>query len=297
MSLYKRDAIAGYLFVAPILTLMMIWFYFPAVTSLVYSFQNINFLAMDKATFVGLDNFQKLFADKSFIQATKNTFVITLVSVPCLIVFGFLIAYFIESLSRGKSFYRTLFYIPSVISAVALTMSLMYLFIEKGFIPSLLNRIIGTPDVTWPADTRTSLVFVCILVIWKNLGFFAIMYVTGLQGIPSEINEAASVDGTNGFQRMLYITLPQLRPTTALVITVSTIWCMQCFDEPYTLARSGSIVGSPAGTTSTMVTFFYSQNFRFFQPGYASSAAFVIFMILMVVSIAQRVIQNRVSEA
>ncbi|WP_217594258.1 carbohydrate ABC transporter permease [Cohnella sp. GbtcB17] len=293
LSLAQRDYVAGYIFVAPILLLMLVWFYYPALQSLLYSFQEINFLKMADARYIGLGNFQKLFADPAFWQAAKNTVIITAVSVPALVIFGFLVAYNIEAVMRGKAAYRTLYYIPAVTSAVALTISVMYLFIERGAIPTLLNRVFGIPDVTWPADTRTALAFVCILVIWKNLGFFVVLFITGLQAISNEIIEASKVDGATGLQRMWYITIPQLRPTTSLVVILSIIWCMQCFDEPYTLARSGGVVGSPAGTTSTLVTFFYSQNFRYFNPGYGSAAAFVIFAVLMLVSVIQRAYSGR----
>ncbi|WP_372632904.1 carbohydrate ABC transporter permease [Cohnella sp.] len=278
---------------APILLLMFVWFYYPAFQSLLYSFQEINFLKMADARFIGLGNFEKLFADPAFWLAAKNTVVITAVSVPVLVILGFLVAYNIEAVIRGRAVYRTMYYIPAVTSAVALTISVMYLFIERGEIPTLLNRLFGIPNVTWPADTRTALAFVCILVIWKNLGFFIVLFITGLQAISNDIIEASKVDGASGLQRMLYITIPQLRPTTSLVIILSIIWCMQCFDEPYTLARSGGVVGSPAGTTSTLVTFFYSQNFRYFNPGYGSSAAFIIFAVLMIVSITQRALASR----
>lgn len=296
LNLRQRDYVAGYIMVAPILILMLIWFYYPALRSLVYSFQNINFLAMDKSEFVGLDNYRKLFGDPDFLKAAKNTVIITLVSVPSLVILGFVIAFNVEALPKGKGVYRTLYYIPAITSAVALTMSIMYMFVERGMIPTLMNRLFGIPNVTWPADTRTALAFVCILVVWKNLGFFAVLYITGLKAISPELLEAAEVDGANGLQKMTRIIIPQLWPTTVLVISLSIIWCFQCFDEPFTLARSGAVLGSPAGTTSTLVTFFYSQNFRFFQPGYGSAAAFVIFAVLMVVSIVQRMITGRIRE-
>lgn len=296
LSLRQQDYAAGYLMVAPILILMCVWFYFPAIQSLVFSLQEINFLNMAEAQFVGLANYQKLLADPEFRKAAVNTLVITLVCVPALVLLGFIIAYNIEALRFGKGVYRTLYYIPAITSAVALTMSVMYLFVERGAIPSFFHKVFGVPNVTWPADVRTARVFVCILVVWKNLGFFAVMYITGLKNISPELLEAAEVDGANGFQRLTRIIIPQVKPTTVMVLSLSIIWCMQCFDEPFTLARSGTVLGSPAGTTSTMVTFFYSQNFRFFQPGYGSAAAFVIFLFLMLVSVAQRVLTNRFSE-
>lgn len=296
LTLAQRDYVAGYLFVAPILILMGIWFYYPVVKSLTLSFQDVNFLNIDNAEFVGFGNFKELFADASFRQAARNTVVITAVCVPVLLVLSFIVAYNIENLLRGKGIYRTLYYIPAVTSAVAMTTSVMYLFVERGVIPTLFHKLFGLPNVTWPADTRLALSFVCILVIWKNLGFFVVMFITGLKSVSSEILEAAEVDGASKRQKLIYIIIPQLRPTTILVLSLSTIWCMQCFDEPFTLAKLGAVVGSPAGTTSTVVTFFYSQTFRFFRPGYGSAAAFVIFIVLMGVSILQNVAINRSKE-
>lgn len=293
LTLAQRDYVAGYLFVAPILILMAVWFYFPVIQSLYFSFQDVNFLNISDATFVGLQNFRELFRDPSFRQAAGNTVIITVVCVPLLLVFSFILAYNIENLLHGKTLYRTLYYIPAVTSAVALTTSVMYLFVERGVIPTLFNKLFGLPNVTWPADTRLALAFVCVLVVWKNLGFFVVMFITGLKTIPSEILEAAEVDGATKFQKVIYILIPQLRPTTIMVLSLSTIWCMQCFDEPFTLAKLGSVIGSPAGTTSTLVTFFYSQNFRFFRPGYGSAAAFIIFIVLMGVSLLQNFFTNR----
>lgn len=296
LTLAQRDYVAGYLFTAPILILMAVWFYYPVIKSLVFSFQDVNFLKIESARFVGLDNFRELFSDAAFLQAARNTVVITAVCVPTLLLLSFLVAYGIENLLHGKSIYRTLYYIPAVTSAVALTTSVMYLFVERGVIPTLFHKLFGLPNVTWPADTRLALTFVCILVIWKNLGFFVVLFITGLKTISSEILEAAEVDGASQWQRLIYITIPQLRPTVILVLSLSTIWCMQCFDEPFTLAKLGAVVGSPAGTTSTVVTFFYSQNFRFFRPGYGSAAAFVIFVVLMGVSILQNIATSRSKE-
>ncbi|WP_020612874.1 carbohydrate ABC transporter permease [Sediminispirochaeta bajacaliforniensis] len=293
LTLEQQDYIAGYVFVLPILIMMSIWFYFPAVKSLIFSFQEVNFFSLNHPTFIGLNNFKELFRDPNFIQATGNTIFITVISVPVLLISGFLIAYNIENIVSGRALYRTLFFIPAVTSAVALTMALMYLFVSGAFIPVLLNRLFGIPDVTWPADPRTALAFVAILVIWKNLGIFVVLYINALNTIPKEIFEAAELDGAKGLKKLRFITIPLVKPTTVLSLLLCVTWCMQTFDEPFTLARSGNVVGSPAGTTSTLITFFYSQNFRFFRPGYASSAAFFLFLILLLFSLGQNAIEKR----
>jgi len=293
LTLEQQDYIAGYVFVLPILIMMSIWFYFPAIKSLIFSFQEVNFFSLNHPTFIGLSNFKELFRDPNFIQATGNTIFITVISVPVLLISGFLIAYNIENIVSGRALYRTLFFIPAVTSAVALTMALMYLFVSGAFIPVLLNRLFGIPDVTWPADPRTALAFVAILVIWKNLGIFVVLYINALNTIPKEIFEAAELDGAKGVKKLRFITIPLVKPTTVLSLLLCVTWCMQTFDEPFTLARSGNVVGSPAGTTSTLITFFYSQNFRFFRPGYASSAAFFLFLILLLFSLGQNAIEKR----
>ena len=294
LSLRQQDYISGLLFVLPILIMMTIWFYYPALKSLIYSFQQVNFFKLNDPAYIGIDNFIELFQDAAFKQAVGNTIFITLTSIPVLLIGGFAIANLIEGMVYGnKGLFRTLFFIPAVTSSIALTMSLMYLFVRDGFIPLFLNKVLQIPNVTWAADPRTALGFVSILVMWKNLGIFVVLYINALKTIPSEIFEAAEMDGAKGLRKLLYITIPLVKPTTVLSLLLSVTWCMQTFDEPFTLARSGSVVGSPAGTTSTIITFFYSQNFRFFRPGYASSAAFVLFIALLLFSIGQNLIENR----
>lgn len=293
LSIKKLDYIAGYLFVLPILTMMAIWFYFPAIKSLLFSFQEVNFFDLNNPQNIGLRNFHELLADTNFHQAVRNTLFITFASVPCLLVGGFLIAYYIENTNKGKGLLRTLFFIPAITSAVALTMALMYLFVMDGLLPRLFHSVFNIPNVTWAADPRTALRFVALLVIWKNLGLFIILYINAINTIPNEIFEAAALDGAQGFKKIRLIVIPLVRNTTILSFILSVMWCMQTFDEPFTLARSGSVIGSPAGTTSTLITFFYSQNFRFFRPGYASSAAFVLFIILLVFSISQNILEKK----
>jgi len=293
LSIKHQDYLAGYAFVLPILIMMGIWFYYPAIKSLLFSFQEVHFFSLNNPTPNGLENFRELFKDQQFRQATTNTLFITLVSVPILLIGGFIIAYAIENVFIGKTVLRTLFFIPAVTSAVALTMSLMYLFVMNGAIPTFFHTVFKVPNVTWGADPRTALVFVAILVIWKNLGLFIILYINAINNIPHEIFEAAAIDGAKGFKQIRLIVIPLVRNTTVLSFILSVMWCMQTFDEPFTLARSGNVIGSPAGTTSTIITFFYSQNFRFFRPGYASAAACLLFVVLLVFSLTQNVIERR----
>lgn len=293
LSIKQQDYIAGYIFVLPILTMMAIWFYYPAVKSLLFSFQEVNFFALNSPTPIGLDNFKELFRDQNFLQAVSNTLIITLTSVPLLLIGGFYIAYTIENLLIGKSVLRTLFFIPAVTSAVALTMALMYLFVMDGFFPRLFHKLFNVPNVTWGADPRTALAFVALLVIWKNLGLFIILYINAINNIPHEIFEAAAIDGAKGWKKIRMIVIPLVRNTTILAFILSVMWCMQTFDEPFTLARSGSVIGSPAGTTSTLITFFYSQNFRFFRPGYASAAACLLFLALLAFSLIQNFVEKK----
>ncbi len=296
LSIKQQDAIAGYFFVLPILIMMGIWLYYPAIKSLIFSFQDVNFFDLYNPTNNGLANFRELFRDESFRQAAGNTLIITLVSVPILLVGGFTVAYNLENIRRGKSLMRTMFFIPAVTSAVALTMALMYLFVMDSPVILFFHRVFGIPNVTWAADPSTALPFVALLVIWKNLGLFIILFINGINGISQEIFEAAAIDGATGFKRIRHIVIPLVRPTTVLSFILSVMWCMQTFDEPFTLARSGSVIGSPAGTTSTLITFFYSQNFRFFRPGYASSAAFTLFVVLLLFSVVQNLLERKLAK-
>lgn len=291
----KNDTLMGYLFVAPILVLMGIWFYYPVIKSFFYSLQDINFLNPDRAKFIGFQNYVDLIKNEDFLNSMKTSFLLTAVAVPVQTVLALVIAVLLHNIKRFKAFFRTLFYLPYITSSIAVATVFMYLFVEKNGIATKALAFLGFPDTSWYANVDLALPFLIILTVWTYIGFYVVIYLAGLQSIPKEMYEAAVVDGANAFQRFIYITVPQLKPTTFLVVTSGMIFTMQIFDQPYAIAR-GTAPGGPAGATTTMIIYFYQQAFVYNNAGYGSAAAFVIFLIIITLSILQRRIFERDKE-
>lgn len=287
MRLASSSKFVGYLFVAPILILMGIWFYYPLIRSFVYSFQDISFLNPDAATFIGLQNYAEMLKDDDFWGALKNSAILTAIAVPLQSIIALLIAVGLNKITRMKTVFRTLFYLPYITSTVAVTTVFMYLFMQQDGIATKFFTLFGMEDVSWYASTKYALPFLILITIWTYIGFYVVIYLGGLQNIPYDIYESGMVDGANAWQRLRYITIPMLKPTTFLVLTSGLIYAMQLFDQPYALARNGSL-GSPAGATSTIVIYFYSQAFNFNRAGYGSAAAFIIFAIIILLTIIQK---------
>lgn len=285
--LASSSKFVGYLFVAPILIFMGIWFYYPLLRSLVYSFQDISFLNPDAARFIGLRNYTEMLQDSDFWGALKNSALITAIAVPLQSVIALLIAVGLNKITRMKTTFRTLFYLPYITSTVAVTTVFMYLFMQQDGIATRFFTLFGMEDVSWYASTKYALPFLILITVWTYIGFYVVVYLGGLQNIPYDIYESGMVDGANAWHRLRYITIPMLKPTTFLVLTSGVIYALQLFDQPYALARNGSL-GSPAGATNTIVIYFYSQAFSFNRAGYGSAAAFIIFALIILLTVIQK---------
>lgn len=287
MRLASSSKFVGYLFVAPILIFMGIWFYYPLLRSFVYSFQDISFLNPDAAKFIGLQNYTEMLKDDDFWGALKNSVIITAIAVPLQSIIALFIAVGLNKITRLKTVFRTLFYLPYITSTVAVTTVFMYLFMQQDGIATKFFTLFGMEDVSWYASTTYALPFLILITVWTYIGFYVVVYLGGLQNIPYDLYEAGMVDGASAWKRLWYITIPMLKPTTFLVLTSGLIYAMQLFDQPYALSRNGSL-GSPAGATSTIVIYFYGQAFNFNRAGYGSAAAFIIFALIILFTIIQK---------
>jgi multiple sugar transport system permease protein len=281
--------LTGYLFVLPILALMGLWFYFPIFSTLRYSFTNAHMLNLRSAEFTGLDNYIKLLGDSGFRKSLFISLVLTVVGVPGLTFLSLVTAVCINSVSRGGAFFRSIYYLPYITSPVAVTTVFSYLFTQNGIFTKFFT-LFGLPNVAWFSSVDFALPFLIILFVWTYLGFYTVIYIGALQGIPESVIEAVCLDGATRIQSFFYITVPMLRLTTVLVVLSSVIYSLQFFEQPYVLAR-GQSLGYPAGATGTVTIFFYSQAFKFFKVGYGSAAAFIIFMLILSFAL----IQNRLT--
>lgn len=272
---------SGYLFVAPSMTVIALFVVWPIVQAFWMSLHDWSFLAVDRP-FIGLDNYRELLHDDRFWNALQVTAVYTIGSVPTQIVLALAVALALNERLRGVSWFRAAYFFP-VISSLAV-MAIVWGFLldpDIGLLAYWLSHLGLTPaDVL--QSTTWALPAVVAVGIWKNLGFTMVILLAGLQGIPPGLYEAASIDGAGRWARFRDITLPGLRQTMLFVTVIGVIASLQAFDQVYVMTRGG-----PLFTTETLVTYMYHQAFNLFRMGYGASVAWVLFLIIMVVSVLQ----------
>jgi multiple sugar transport system permease protein len=233
--------------------------------------------------FVGLDNYMNLFRDEYFIVSLKNNFYYTLVTVPGTVILAILLAVALNSKIKGYQIFKTFFFFPSISSMVAVGIVWAVLFNpSRGPINGFLQFIgIETPPL-WLASTDTALLSVMIVAIWKQVGYYMVMVLAGLQSIPKQLYEAADIDGANNFVKFFKITLPMLSPITFMVTILTIISSFQVFDLINVMTKGG-----PGRATNVLVYRIYQEGFNYMRYGYASAMAYFLFLIILVVTLIQ----------
>ncbi|MDF9843385.1 MULTISPECIES: sugar ABC transporter permease [unclassified Paenibacillus] len=285
-SLADSDLTLGWMFCLPFLILWAWWFLYPFIQSFTRSFTDANFTALGDAQFIGVQNYVKILNDKEFFRAVLHSLEIVLISVPAQTVLGLLIAMLVNQKIKGKGLFRTVFFIPYITSQIAITTVFMMLF-KKGTFVTEFFGLFGFGNVTWFADTHYALLFVCILFIFQQCGFTMIVYLSALQEVPKDLYEAGDIDGASKWAKFRFITVPFVRPITFFIVSVSTIGGFQIYDQIAAISRYGAL-GSPAGATSTVVTYFYQHGIRYMNIGYGSAAVVLFFFIIMFITFLQK---------
>lgn len=280
-----REAIDGYGMLLPTLIGVLVFFAVPLAISLYLSFTNSQLFG--DPNFVGLRNYQQVFSDRDFWRSLTNTLIFSIIGMAAAIIPALLLAVLLNEQIRGRGFFRAVFFIPVVASVVGVSLLWRYLLdADIGFINYGLS-LIGIPAVPWLASPRFGLISVMIVFAWKTIGYNMVIFLAGLQGVSRQLYEAASIDGANRQQQFLWITIPMLSPTTFFVVVTTLINCLQIFDIPYALgATRGAAVG-PADSMLTVVVYLFRKGFGEFQMGYASSIAWVLFVMVMVITFVQ----------
>jgi multiple sugar transport system permease protein len=285
-KLFDSDMSVGWLFSLPFLILWAWWFFYPFLQSFIRSFQDANFAALDEAKFIGFQNYVKILQDPEFYRAVIHSLEIVLIAVPVQTLIGLLMAILVNQKIKGKGIFRTVFFIPYITSQIAITTVFMMLF-KKGTFVTEFFGLFGFGNVTWFADTNYALMFVAILFIFQQCGFTMIVYLSGLQEVPKDLYEAGQIDGASKWAQFRYITVPFLKPITFFIVSVATILGFQIFDQIAAISRYGAL-GSPAGATNTVVTYFYQHGIRYMNIGYGSAAVVLFFIIIMIITYLQK---------
>jgi multiple sugar transport system permease protein len=307
----REDRFLGWLFIAPALAVIIVFIVGPILYAAWVSLHDWdtigNFGEAPNRPFIGLDNYRELFDSSAFYTALRNTTWYTIGVVPLQTLGALFLALLANRKIRGLSFFRTAFYFPSISSSVVIAVIFIWLYSGNGLINTILRNLnidpprpvwlanpngvfsqilghFGVHDVNvWLAGPSIAMASIMAQNIWTSLGGSMVVYLAGLQNIPREVYEAASLDGASRWRIFRDITVPLLRPITYFVVTIGMIGCFQVFDQIYIMSEGG-----PAGTTTTLAYLVYTQGFQGFRLGYASAIAIVLFFIILAVFLIQR---------
>jgi multiple sugar transport system permease protein len=278
--LIGSEHFAGWAFVAPAVILIAIFFLIPIGWSLLISLQANNLIA--PAHYVGLANYKALTKDPAFRSAIGHTLLYTVIFVPASVGGALALAVALNRKIRGIRFYRLAVFVPLVTSTVATGLVFLWLLDPTfGFVNYVLHAV-GLPQQQFLQDPNQALYCIIAMTMWGWLGFDVIVYLAALQGIPEELLEAAEIDGASKWSRFRSIVVPLLGPATLFLVVWSTINALQLFDEIYVTTRGG-----PLGSTTVIVYYLYQQAFQFFNGGYGSAIAYVLFLAILVVTLVQ----------
>lgn len=278
----KRDTNQkwAFLFVAANLILFSIFFAWPAILGIYYSFTDYN---GNTATFIGLENYINLFQDQSFYKAMSRTFLYTLIGVPFVYCVSLLVSVLLVSkYTRGKTIAKTIFFFPWLVSPIVVGVLWRWMFGESfGFINYILQLLGGTP-LPWSSSGNLAFVVILFATAWAGTAFNMLIFIGALISIPKSLYEAADVDGATGWQKFWHITLPSIRSTSFLVVLLATFNLMKEFPMVQSLTNGG-----PGTDTTFAVQYIYETGFNQMKVGYASAASMVLFVILLVLSLLQ----------
>ena len=270
-----------YLFISPFYILFLIFGVYPILFSFYLSFTEWKGLGPIK--FVGLRNFELLFKDKVFWQSMTNGVILFFMYVPIMTFLALVLAVILNSKRvRGFRFFRTLLFIPYIMNIVAAGFTFRLLLNQKYGLVNALLEIFSIPPVPWLESVWGGRVSLCLLVIWAWLGYNMVIMLAGLQTIPSELTEAALIDGASAMQAFFYVTIPLMRPVMLFFVVLSTMGSFNLFSEIYNLTRGG-----PINATLTPVLVIFDQAFGNFRLGYASAMAYLYFIVLFVLTLLQ----------
>jgi multiple sugar transport system permease protein len=267
----------------------MLGFFIFILTPIIASF-GISFTDWDLVNnlhFIGLQNYIELFKDASFWQAFRNTLEFIVGYLPLVTIFGLIAALLVNSKIKCKSLFRGIYFLPVVTSWVAVSLVWKWLFNPSYGLLNYLLSLIHIQGPQWLQDPKTAMFAIVLTSVWKDIGFIMVIYLGGLQSIDLSYYEAAEVDGANGWQQFWKITLPLLRKTTFFVMTISLINSFQVFDQVNIMTGGG-----PGNATNVIVQSVYNHAFRYFQMGYATSESWILFVVILIVTIIQMKGQN-----
>ncbi len=288
----RRQRSAAWGFLAPALALIAVFFFTPVIAGLLMSFTDFDIYSIGSPgtiRFMGLKNYQQVLTDAEFWHALRNTLFFVVVGGPLSVATSLAAALLVNAkTARFKGLFRTIYFTPVVTTLVAVAIVWRYLLHPRYGLLNVGLSFLHVPAVDWLGDPHWAMPAIILMAVWKNFGYNMLIFIAGLQGVPEELYEAAELDGAGARARFLHITLPSLAPTFLFVGVMTMVGQFQMFAEPYVMTQGG-----PLRSTVSVVMLMYEQGFRWWRMGLATSIAFVLFLIMLAVTILQMRLQGR----
>jgi multiple sugar transport system permease protein len=280
----------GIVFAAPYAVFLAVVFAYPLGLAAWISFHDYFFAAPGAAVdrpFVGFDNYVTALTDPGVRQSFLNVLVFLVINVPLTLVLSLLLATALNAAIRARTFFRVSYFIPYISASVAVVAVWLFLFSNNGMVNQLLGPL--APDPSWLVNSKLAMPLIALYVTWKQLGFFILLYLAALQGVPKELYEAAAVDGAGKFLTLTNITIPGVRPVTTLVVILSTITGANLFTEPYLLTNGGG----PNGASTSPVFVMYQRGIEQGNPGVAGAIGVILVIGVLVISFLNKRLLER----
>jgi multiple sugar transport system permease protein len=280
-------------FIAPFFIIYSVFIIWPVLQGIYVSLHKWSL--MGKQKFLGLDNYAKFLNDKNFIRALTHTFKFVVITAPLLVIIALILALLANRPGRKRKFLRISYYLPCVLSVSVASFIARYLFAPyRGFINGVLHGLklmSSQVELQWLQDSKLVWATISSMTVWWTVGFSMMLYLSALQDISPQILEASDIDGASKRQQLFSIILPLLKPTTWLIILLQTIACFKVFGQIYMITGGG-----PASSTRPLIQYIYETAFNKSNMGYASAMSYVLFFLLVLLSLVQRILQKKGEE-
>lgn len=287
----KTKLSAVILFLGPSLVVIFTFFFFPVIVAFLMSFTDFDIYALGNLSnlrFAGLKNYSDLLSDSLFWTSLKNTFYFVVVGGPLSVATSLGAAILLNSkFIKYKSVFRLVYFLPVVTTLVAVSIVWRYIYHPRFGLLNYILSFIGIGQIDWLGDPTFSMPAIILLAVWKNFGYNMIIFIAGLQNIAEELYEAASIEGASAWQQFKHITIPQLAPITLFISVITMIGYFQLFAEPYVMTQGG-----PLNSTLSIVLYMYQEGFRWWNLGYSTAIAFMLFIIILSGTIIQFKLQK-----
>ncbi len=287
---------AIFFFLAPAMLAIFAFFFIPVVSAFVISFTDFDIYSLgnfSNARFIGLRNYTQLFEDPLFWTALQNTFFFVILAGPLSVFVSLFAAMLLNAkLVKFKGIFRLTYFMPVVTTLIAVAIVWRFIYHPRFGLLNYLLGFIHLNPVDWLGDPFWAMPAIVLMSVWKNFGYNMIIFIAGLNNIPSDLYEAATIEGASWWQQFRSITLPMLIPTTLFISVITMIGYFQLFAEPYIMTQGG-----PLNKTLSIVQYMYQEGFRWWNMGYSAAIAFVLFFIIFLGTVIQSLIQKKLKHA